>query len=1008
LLALPEINARRLFHLRAIISVLLITVLSAGPVLAGLNIRGGDGITATGADGVQFIDTSGITATGADGILTFGPNGITATGADGITATGADGITATGADAFTYTGLNGITATGADSVLNVVRADGITATGADGITATGADGTIYRIDSVDIRFPTGITATGADGITATGADGITATGADGITATGADGITATGADGVTISSADGITATGADGQPITIPAGALSLVGADLLVLANSEGISISGASAISQTGNDAITSAVSQGSNETGLRSVDPDLVATLNRITDDSTVNAVVIFHQLPSESDLNAIRQIGILGGTRYRSLPMVVLTGTKSQILAISHLPSVRSIYGNRTLTLSSEPEVRALTGVERAWNDNDLIVQNSGLPVTGRNVTVAVLDTGIDGTHGDLAGRVRKNIKLVDTQSAGVGFNYPTDVEGLPNTDLVYGHGTFVAGMIGGNGTRSNGKYKGVAPGANLIGLSAGDLTLLYVLEGFDYLLTHGAEEGVRVVNCSFSANTVFDTNDPVNVASRMLTDAGINVVFSAGNTGPGQHSLNPYAVAPWVVSVGATDSTGKIASFSSRGDFASALFHPTLVAPGVDVVSARGLGIVNVTGIEGLVLGADLDRLTASERPYYTTASGTSFSAPQVAGAIALMLEANPSLTPAQVRDILQRTATPLSPYYQHEVGAGMLNVQAAVLQAAFPNRKLGSWRGTLDHQQVKFGNDPIQTFSGTVSPWTDYETTIQVPQDTLFASVQIGWGPLLSLNDLALYVYDSSGTLRAQSNAVNLPVLFGKTERVTLNLPSAGTWRIKVRNSMGILGSAQPIAGIVQFGRARYSQMSDLSSLSSSMRSDVLGDIRSFTMWPVGSRFRADMTVSRLDLARVMFLGARVPQYTASNRLYSDVTDSASRAYVESVQSSPLGAAFSDVSVGGQFRPNDTVTRLTGVVALVRAAGLASDAQAQSGASLPYVDAASIPAAYRGYVAVALAKGLIPSETYFRPQNGLTRGDLARAIAAIQRRALQ
>ena len=92
-----EIKARRLFRLRVIISVLLITVLSAGPVLAGLNVRGGDGITATGADSVQFIDTSGITATGADGILTFGPNGITATGADGITATGADGITATGA-----------------------------------------------------------------------------------------------------------------------------------------------------------------------------------------------------------------------------------------------------------------------------------------------------------------------------------------------------------------------------------------------------------------------------------------------------------------------------------------------------------------------------------------------------------------------------------------------------------------------------------------------------------------------------------------------------------------------------------------------------------------------------------------------------------------------------------------------------------------------------------------------------------------------------------------------
>jgi serine protease AprX len=979
-------------------------LLAAAPVLAGLRVTGGNGITATGADGIQFIDTSGITATGADGLLTFGPNGITATGADGITATGADGITATGADAVTYTGPNGITATGADT-LSIARADGITATGADGITATGADGTSYHVDSIDFRFPTGITATGADGITATGADGITATGADGITATGADGITATGADGVTISSASGITATGADGTPISIPPGPLTLLGADLVVVTNSEGFSISGASSIVITGVEALTSLVTEGDNLTGLRSVEPELVTTLNRITDDSSVNAVVVFHHLPTDADLADLQRLGILGGTRFRSLPMVVLTGTRAQIIAISQLPSVRSIYGNRTLNLSSEAEVRNITGVERAWSDNDLIAANNGLPVSGRNITVAVLDTGIDATHADLAGRVRKNIKLADTQSAGVGFNYPINVEGLPNTDLAYGHGTFVAGMIGGNGTRSNGRFKGVAPGASLLGLSAGDLTLLYVLEGFDYLLTNGANEGVRVVNCSFSANTVFDTNDPVNVASKMLTEGGVNVVFSAGNSGPGQHSLNPYAVAPWVISVGATDSNGILASFSSRGDFASALFHPTIVAPGANVVSLRALGVANVTGVQGLA-GVDTQRLTPSELPYYTTASGTSFSAPQVAGAIALMLEANPSLTPAQVRDILQRTATPLPPYYQHEVGAGMLNAHAAVLQAEFPDRGLGSWRGTLDRRQVQFGNDPLTTFSGTVSPLTGFETTVQVPQDTIFASVQIGWGPLLSLNDLALYVYDSSGSLRGQSNIVNLPILFGKTERVTINLPSAGAWRIKVRNSLGILGTPQPIVGGVQFGRARYLPINDLGSTAQSLRSDIYSDIRSFTMWPVGSRFRPEQAVSRLELARVLFLGARVPQYVASHALYSDVSDNSSRLFVESVQSSPLGPAFTDTT-GGQFRPYESATRLVGIIALVRAAGLAGQAAGQNG-PLPYLDAASIPSEFRGYVAIALSKGLIPSETYFRPQDSLTRGDLARASATIQRLAAQ
>jgi len=994
-------------------------LIGAGPVLAGITVVGSNGITATGADGVRFEDTNGITATGADGILTFGPNGITATGADGITATGADGITATGADglfaygadAFTYTGANGITATGADS-LTVAQADGITATGADGITATGADGRTYQVDSIDIRFPTGITATGADGITATGADGITATGADGITATGADGITATGADGITatgadgitISGADGITATGADGGLVQIDSGELSLSGADLFVAVNAKGIAVRGASQITQTGVKAINSLLFQGSETSGLQSVDPELAATLNSLTDDGNVNAVVVYHHLPTEADIAELQRIGILGGTRFRALPMVVLTGTRSQIIDISRLSSVRSIYGNRTLQLTSEPKVRSITGVERAWSDPDLITRNQSLQLTGRNVTVAVLDTGIDGSHADLAGRVSRNVKLASTQSLGPGFHFPVSTENLPNTDTLYGHGTFVAGLIGGNGKSSSGKFKGVAPEAKLVGLSAGDLTLLYVLEGFDYLLTQGQQLQVRVVNCSFSANTVFDTNDPVNIATKMLTDGGINVVFSAGNTGPGQHTLNPYAVAPWVIGVGSTDAHGKLASFSSRGDFASALFRPALVAPGVTLVSLRGSAVANVTGVQGLANG-DAQTLSSSEIPHYTTSSGTSFSAPQVAGTIALMLEANPSLTPAQVRDILQSTATPLAPYYQHEVGAGMLNAHAAVLQAAFPERKLGIWRGVLDRRQVQFFNDQPKTFSGTVTPGGVFETTIQVPDNTVFASFEIGWGPIWSLNDLGLWVYDQAGNLRGQSNVVNLPGLNGRTERISVHLPGSGVWRIRVGSSLGVSVTSQPFVGVAQFGRANYSDLRDTYDLHPSLRDDIYGDIRSFTMWPLGSKFRPEFWVSRLDLATSLFLSSRVPQYVADRPNYSDVRDITSRLFVESVQSAPDGPLFTDATVGGRFKPYDGVTRLVAAVALVRAAGLRAEAEG-SQSPLSFLDASSIPAEFRGYVSVAVSRGLIQGDTWFRPHSSFKRADLAHAIAVIQTQA--
>ena len=984
----------------------LVVLVVVSPVMAGLNISSANGIMATGADGIVMTESSGIMATGADGYLTFGPNGIMATGADGIMATGADGIMATGADGLTYTGSNGIMATGADSLI-LVKADGIMATGADGIMATGADGTTYQVDAVDIRFPTGIMATGADGIMATGADGIMATGADGIMATGADGIMATGADGLTISGSDSITATASNGRSVTIPAGSLTLIGANLIVAANSSEVEISGASKITQTGLNTLTSLLSLGADATGLRSVDPELAVKLGQLTDDSNVNAVIVYHKLPADSDIADLQKIGIVGGTRFRVLPAVTVTGTRQQIMAISKLPAVRSIYGNRTLNLTSEPEVRSLTGVNRAWRDVEITSNNRGLPVSGNDVTVAILDTGIDGTHGDLSGRVTKNIKLADTQSASFGFNYPINSEDLPNTDNVYGHGTFVAGVVSGNGNLSGGKFSGVAPGAKLVGLSAGDLSLFYVLEGFDYLLANGRNLGVRVVNCSFSANTVFDANDPINVGTRMLTDAGINVVFSAGNTGPGQHSLNPYAAAPWVVSVGATDTQGRLADFSSRGSFASPIFRPTLVAPGVNVVSLRGSGIANVTGATGLA-GSDTRRLGSSEIPYYTTASGTSFSAPQVAGAIALILEADPSLTPAQVKGILQRTATPLPPYYAHESGAGMLNVHAAVLEAAFPARPLGSWRGILDRDQVEFSSEAPVEFSGTVQPGSLAETKVNIPAGTVAASVRISWGPLLSLNDLGLSVHDESGLLRGQSNTLNLPGLTGRRESVSLTTPTAGAVRISVRNTLGGLGTPQQFYGVVEIARARYARMSDVAALNPSLQDDIYQNLRSFTMWPIGSKFRADFGVSRSDLAMALVLSARVPQYLPGQPTYKDVRDASTMLFVESVQASPNGPLFIDATKGGQFRPDDNATRLAAAVALVRAAGLRSEAEAKAGAPLAFLDAATIPNELRGYVSVAVSNGLLKSDSSFKPNGTFTRGDLAQAIAVIQRRAIQ
>jgi hypothetical protein len=330
-----------------------------------------------------------------------------------------------------------------------------------------------------------------------------------------------------------------------------------------------------------------------------------------------------------------------------------------------------------------------------------------------------------------------------------------------------------------------------------------------------------------------------------------------------------------------------------------------------------------------------------------------------------------------------------------------------MLNVHAAVLQAEFPARPIGTWRGTLDRHQVEFATDAPLQFSGIVQPGTTAETTLTIPEGTVAASVQISWGPFWSTNDLGLSVYDQSGNIRGQSNTINLPGLNGKHESVSLTTPAAGAWRISVRNTLGAIATAQPFYGVVEVRRACYARMNDIDLLSPVLRDEIQQSLRSFTMWPIGSKFRADFGVSRLDLATALVLSARVPQYVPGQSHYQDVRDPTTMLFVESVQASPTGAVFIDAT-SGLFRPTDNVTRLIAAVALVRAAGLRSEAEDKAGAPLTFLDASTIPSELRGYVAVAVSKGLLQSDSTFRPQDTLTRADLAHAITLIERRAIQ
>ena len=222
----------------------------------------------------------------------------------------------------------------ANSII-VRQPNGITLTGADGISLTGADG---------------ITLTGADGLTRIGLNGITLTGADGITLTGADGITLTGADGIALTGADSITGIGPNGVVFELisPTG-ITLTGADDIGLTIVNGVQLTGLTGITISG---ITGLLPE-TPLTGLQGVDPDLVLLLERLTDDSSLNAVVVFHQEVTESDLNSLRAIGILVGTRFKNCRWFRQRYQTPDRCYLAS-PAVRSIYGNRTLQFNTDP------------------------------------------------------------------------------------------------------------------------------------------------------------------------------------------------------------------------------------------------------------------------------------------------------------------------------------------------------------------------------------------------------------------------------------------------------------------------------------------------------------------------------------------------------------------------------------------------------------------------------------------------------------------------------
>ena len=337
--------------------------------------------------------------------------------------------------------------------------------------------------------------------------------------------------------------------------------------------------------------------------------------------------------------------------------------------------------------------RPVTGaVERTAAAIGAVAVRQQLGYDGSGIGIAIVDSGVTAWHDDLAGpdgqRVMEFADFVNLNPA-------------PYDDL--GHGTHVAGIVAGNGFDSSGARAGIAPGAHLLVLKTLDANgtgrVSDVIAAIGHAVARKDALNIRILNLSISA-AVYDPpeSDPLTLAAKRAVEAGIVVVAAAGNTGrdaAGQvlyGGVTAPGNAPWVLTVGASNHQGTIARsddtpapFSGRGPAAvTNTAKPDILAPGVGIESLSDPASALYTARARYLLGGTIP---TAYLPYLSL-SGTSMSAPVVTGTVALMLQANPALTPNAVKAILQYTAESYAGYDPLTQGAGFLNAEGAVALA--------------------------------------------------------------------------------------------------------------------------------------------------------------------------------------------------------------------------------------------------------------------------------------------------------------------------------
>ncbi|MDA7027843.1 S8 family peptidase [Bacillus sp. CLL-7-23] len=334
--------------------------------------------------------------------------------------------------------------------------------------------------------------------------------------------------------------------------------------------------------------------------------------------------------------------------------------------LSQCQDIRKVYLNRTVYTLLDVAVEASHAKEVIRNQQKL---------TGKGVTVAVVDTGIY-PHQDLEGRIRAFKDFVNQKTEPYDDN---------------GHGTHCAGDVAGNGVSSAGKYRGPAPQADLIGVKVmnkiGAGTLENVIQGVDWCIQFNEknpDDPIDIISLSLGAEAIQYENeqeDPVVKAVETAWNAGIVVCAAAGNSGPDAKTIASPGVSNKIITVGSLDDhdtlnrdDDTVAPYSSRGPTIYGKVKPDLLVPGTDVISLRSPG-------------SFLDKLKKSSRvgTDYLQLSGTSMATPICAGIAALILEQVPNAKPDEVKSLLKNGTDLWKDKDPNIYGAGYINAENSV-----------------------------------------------------------------------------------------------------------------------------------------------------------------------------------------------------------------------------------------------------------------------------------------------------------------------------------